>query len=129
MKNTALSGFLVLTATIVSISARANSDVVCVDRDLQDATFAATFQNLGTSDAKVELSVPTDESSVETYSGQCSSDEGAIELAVTCQIMTSTDSGYQVRLFSTGGSSLTASVTPWSMVGDGNTIVIPCDRN
>jgi hypothetical protein len=119
--------FMTLSAASAHAAAEINeSKIVCVNRDLQDATLSATF-TLGEK-AEVRLFVPSGETSGERYTGECRSDEGAIEMALTCNVMTSTDSGYSVRLYSIGGPSLTASITPWSMLGKGETTSVPCDQ-
>lgn len=109
------------------LSAFAGQKVVCVDKRFQDATFSASFE-LKDPKSSVDLFIPDGETSGVTVSGECQRDAGAIEMAMTCNVMTSTDSGYEVRLFSIGGSSLYASVTPWSMAGKGESIPLPCDN-
>ncbi len=118
---------LIVLALINSsaISAFAAKNIICVDKQFQDATISANFK-LKKSKSTVNLFIPTGETTGTTFSGVCLRDIGAIELAVTCNVMTSTDSGYEVKLFSIGGPSLYASVTPWSMAGKGQTIPLPC---
>ena len=82
--------------------------------------FIATFEtNRFTRKMTVSLTVPakSPEGKSEAYTGECAQDKGAIEAAYTCNAMTSTDSGYEVRLFSIGGSSLHASIQAWNMMG------------
>ncbi|MCC2680241.1 MAG: hypothetical protein K0R29_2817 [Pseudobdellovibrio sp.] len=123
-----MKNLIVITiATLTTLSTFAK-EVVCVDRRLQDATIAATFQ-LDAKGSSVSLFVPTGETSGEVYKGECRRDEGAIELAITCNVMTSTDSGYEVRLFSFGGPQLGASVAQWSMAGKGEAWPLPCDKS
>ncbi|MEK6774278.1 MAG: hypothetical protein AABY64_10080 [Bdellovibrionota bacterium] len=124
MKNLIVMAIMSIFAT----SASAGKNVLCTDRKIQDAHFVAKFFDTGVEGAKIELSVPTGESSAKTLSGICFPDQ-SVELAITCSVITSTDSGYQVRLFSAGGSELKASVTAWSMAGMGKPTILPCDKN
>lgn len=117
--------FAILNLSV--LSAFAGQKIVCVDKRFQDATFSANFE-LKNPTSTVDLFIPDGETSGVTVSGECQRDAGAIELAMTCNVMTSTDSGYEVRLFSIGGSTLSASVTPWSMAGKGQSIPLPCDN-
>ena len=120
---------VVLLMSIVATSAHANKNALCVDRKIQDGNYIARFSNLGTQAAKIDLSVPKGESSAKAFSGICFSDQESVELAVTCSVMTSTDSGYEVKLFSLGGKELKASVTRWSMAGMGKPTILPCNQN
>ncbi|MDZ4661696.1 MAG: hypothetical protein SGJ18_08755 [Pseudomonadota bacterium] len=122
MKKVIIVAFVSLTAMSAFAADR---KVLCVERNIQDAFYSADF-NLMT--PKVDLFIPSGETSGNIVSGECRRDEGAIELSLTCNVMTSSDSGYEVRLFSTGGRSLHSTVTPWSMAGKGETISLSCRR-
>ena len=110
---------MIAVVSFSALSAFGDTNVTCVDRTLQDSVFSTTFK-LSASNSKVDLFVPSGETSGDIYSAECHGDKDAIELAITCNVMTSTDSGYEVRLYSIGGPTLHASVTPWSMAGNGN---------
>ncbi len=120
---------VMLIMSIVATSASANKNVLCIDRKIQDGSFVAHFSAIDTQAAKIDLSVPTGESSAKTLSGVCFPNQESIELAVSCGVMTSADSGYEVKLFSLGGKDLKASVTPWSLAGMGKPTILPCDKN
>lgn len=120
--------FVVLAVMSLSaVSAYAGRNVVCVDRDAQDSAFSANFE-LGASSSTVELFVPNGETSGEKLTGECRADEGALELSMTCDIMTSSDSGYEVHLFSIGGPALFATVTPWVMGGEKQIFTLTCGK-
>lgn len=97
----------------------------CYNPDIQDSQLSATFSFLG-EDASVTLFVPAGETSGQTFEATCKADSGAIELAYTCNVMTSTDSGWEVKLFSIGGSKLKASFQPWNMQGKGEVTSVSC---
>ncbi|MGE0528635.1 MAG: hypothetical protein AB7G93_08530 [Bdellovibrionales bacterium] len=94
----------------------------------QDGVLAATFTGLQPgSITMVQLLVPTGESSYNPYAGSCTPDAGADEFAVTCEVMTSTDSGYTVRLYSEGSPELVATAQAWSMAGKRDPIAMKCE--
>ncbi len=101
------------------------ADVVCRE-DVQDATLTATFKNLGKADATVSLFVPRGETDGKVFEGSCRPLEGAIETFVECSVMTSGESGYEVSVYSLGGSRLQSAVTGWTMKGKGRTTILPC---
>lgn len=120
-----MKNILLAIVLLASGSAFADMNVSCVDQKAQDPQFSASFK-LTQNSAKVDLFILSGETSGSTVSGECRSDDGAIELSITCSIMTSSDSGYEVRLFSIGGPSLHATITPWSMAGKFKTTVLSC---
>ncbi len=122
MKTTLLAFIFLASGTVF-----ADETILCVDREIQDSTFSANFILKQTS-STVDLFIPDGETSGKTVSGECRRDEGAIELAITCNVMTSANFGFKVKLFSIGGTALHATVTPWSMTGDGQPITLPCDK-
>ena len=121
MKNLALITLL----SLQPLSVLAEDTILCIDRSLQDASYSAAFTT-GKAGTKISLFVPSGESDGQRYSGNCRSEQGSIELSLICTVKTTCHSGYEVRLFSIGGSELTASITPWSSAGQGKSITIPC---
>lgn len=115
---------LVLMTLCSSVFAR---EVICVDDFNSESPTVAQFKNIGTKEAFVELFIPKDETEGSTYTALCSKDKTAIEFSVSCNVMTSTDSGYQVRLYSKGGAELTATVTRWNMIGSQKPKTLSCD--
>ena len=126
MKNLIIVASLLFSSNVF---AKPPQDVTCVDRNLQDATLVASFIEVGDSDARVKLLIPTDENSVKTYTGDCTQDTGSLEFAQTCSVQGPDDVGFVVRLFSMGGSDLFASVTPLTMAGPMPATNLPCDKN
>ncbi len=115
-----------ITALVISHSSFAR-DVICVDDFNSDMPTVAQFKNIGTKEVFVELFIPKDDTEGTTYTALCAKDKGAIELSLSCNVMTSTDSGYKVRLYSKGGSELTASVARWNMLGTQAPKNLACD--
>ena len=112
---------LMVSCLFLSVIASADQTIVCVDREIRDSSYAAEF-NLKQSVPTVELFILSG-----ALDGECQYDEGAIDLSLTCNVMTSTDSGYEVKLFSTGGSSLKATISSWNMAGKDEPISLPCE--
>ncbi len=109
---------------LATLSAQA-AEVSCTDTGTK---ISARFINIESRNTQLELFVNNDDaSSVSKYAGQCRSAPGAIELSLICNVMTSTDSGYEVRLYSTGGATLRASAKTWSMAGSGQVTPLKCD--
>lgn len=91
-----------------------------------DTPTVAQFKNIGSKEAFVELFIPKDDSVGSTYTALCTKDKNSIEMSVSCNIMTSTDSGFKVRLFSKGGPELSATVAAWNMMGTRSTKSLSC---
>lgn len=117
---------LILIATLVFSFSSFAREVICVDDFNSDEPTVAQFKNIGTKEVFVELFIPKDDSEGSTYTGNCKKEPG-IELSISCNIMTSTDSGYKVRLYSKGGAKLDASVARWNMVGTQKAKILACD--
>lgn len=115
---------IVLMALCSSAFAR---EVICVDDFNSEAPTVAQFRNIGTKEAFVELFIPKAGNEGKTYTALCIKDKNSIELSVICNVMTSTDSGYQVRLYSKGGTELNASVTLWNIIGSQKPKILSCD--
>lgn len=96
-------------------------------RHVQDSSTIVRFVNVGKA-MTARLFVPAGETAGNWVTGRCKSDTGAIETSYTCNLFTSTDSGYNVRLFSIGGSQLYASVQSWSRRGKGPLQQLSCDK-
>jgi hypothetical protein len=119
---------LIVLSFLLLVSApsfAAGRTVVC-KRPVLDASLSATFTNVGKTGMKVSIFVPTGEFSGRRHQGPCRAQAGAIEASYTCTVFTSTDSGYDVALFSIGGPGLTATVQSWTMVGPGPKESLPC---
>lgn len=119
-------GILVLVI-LISTAAFADKSVVCVNREIQDSSIIAKF-TLKEVGSKVDLSIPWGETNSKTFSGECKREEGAIELAVTCIVLATSDLGYEVKLFSIGGSSLFATVKALGMSPFVELISLRCDK-
>jgi hypothetical protein len=115
---------------VMSFGISATADVpdihLCVDREMQDASYSAEFINPFSANPMVWLFVPNGKTEGITYSAPCQPVQGADEFAITCNVMTSTDSGYRVNFGSTGTSEMVAVVIPWSMSGNGQPVGLPC---
>jgi len=96
-------------------------------RHVQDSSTIVRFVNVGKA-MTVRLFVPAGETAGNWVTGKCKWDTGAIETSYSCGIFTSTDSGYNVRLFSIGGAQLYASVQSWTMTGNGPLQQLTCDK-
>ncbi len=96
-------------------------------RNVQDSSTIVRFVNVGKATA-VRLFVPAGETAGNWVEGRCKWDAGAIETSYTCNLFTSTDSGYNVRLFSIGGADLFASVQSWTMTGNGPLLQLKCGK-
>lgn len=76
------------------------------------------FTGVGSGNMEAQFEVVEGALKNKTFkSSSCDSEPGAIEASYICQIATSTDSGYEVRLASIGSSSLYGSVQAWTMSG------------
>jgi hypothetical protein len=142
MKKTIVMIAMGLLATTAFSFAYANTNVVCSDHRVEGQSLVATFK-LDSSNSNVELFVPPEMSafsgtgttsgasakSGKTFSGECRRDEGAIELAITCNVITTPISGYKVRLYSIGGATLFASVTPWSRISKRPAVNLTCGES
>lgn len=117
---------IIFVALVTMCSSAFARDYICVDDFNSDTPTVAQFKNIGTKEAFVELFIPKDDSEGSTYTALCTKDKHSIELSVSCNIMTSTDSGFKVRLFSKGGSELSATVAAWNMVGTRYTKSLTC---
>ncbi len=79
-------------------------------------SWEATFKDLYTrKNPTVQLVTQFDEPG-QVSVGKCTYDEGAIELALTCEVPTQTHGIYTVRLYSPGDSRLGASVEGGDLV-------------
>ena len=103
-------------------------DLVC-RQDAQDNVYVAFFSNVGQKEMDVKLYVPVGETDGNLYEATCVSDQGAIEAAYTCEVFTSSDSGYSVKLFSIGSSDLYGSVKEWNMAGEYLPVPLTCDNS
>ncbi len=120
--------FALFTAlTLSTLVAYGADTILCVDQNLQDSGYAATFTQ-GKVGTDVSLFVPAGETDGLRYSGACKNEEGAIEFSIICRVSVTSNSGYEVRLFSIGGPDLTASVTPWSPAGKGRSVSLHCEN-
>jgi hypothetical protein len=100
------SFFKVLTAVaVLSIGFAAKAEIC------DNSKFSANFHR---ENGKSVVTL-TNKETGEHYLAVCEQQEGAIELAHACNIMASTDHGYEVFHGSIGGSQKVASVKSWSM--------------
>jgi hypothetical protein len=108
--------YLLVSVMMVNVSAMA-SEIVCVDRNIQDAQFTALFQ-INNEKASVEVDIPTDETSTEQALGECVSEEDVDDLSLRCDsVVTRSGVEYFARI-----DNLTATVSR-----DGQIITtIPC---
>ncbi len=74
----------------------------------RDATYSVAFSHI---DSELMVALTIRDRGVEsTYHGSCHHDEGAIESAITCDVSTTRQGSYIVRLFSVGSRGLYASL-------------------
>ena len=110
----------------VSATAVGNRSIRCVDHSAQDSTISGTFQNFATSKMTVSLSIPTGETTAEVYKGKCAKSAGADELAYRCNVMTSTESGYEVILASNGTAKMQMVVRSLGNSPTHDPVIVPC---
>ena len=118
------SGLSILPVSATNIASRS---IQCVDRSAEDSTLSATFQNFATSKMTVSLSVPTGETTSEVYKGKCAKIAGADELAYRCNVMTSTESGYEVVLTSNGTAKMQMVVRSFGEGSEREPMIVPCN--
>ncbi|HEX4922526.1 MAG TPA: hypothetical protein VFV50_00500 [Bdellovibrionales bacterium] len=106
-----------ILALVVLVGATAQADIVktitCIDKNVQDANFAATFRvqnGMVGLQASVRLFVPTGETSGVQFIGKCVRG-GNRATVVSCVVPTSSDSGYTVDLLTDGTRYSEATVT------------------
>ena len=92
----------------------------------EDGVLVATFNPKKT---EVSLFVPHGESSGKAFKGKCEQDKNAFELSLNCNVNTSTDSGYNVHLYSPGGAQLGATAAAWSMAGQQPAVNLNCGKD
>ena len=124
-----INNFFLTTALLVlSLPTMAieDEDVVCLSNTVSPIHHAQ-FSNLNTTAPKVTLVIKSKvDNSAKILNGTCKYESLAIESAMSCNISTSTDSGYRLFLYSKGGVELEASVAKWSMLGDGPRQLLNC---
>lgn len=118
---------LVLLAVSLAIPAFGRTITCRPKGKVQDSVTLARFTP-ARNGMTVRLFVPAGETAGNWVNGNCKWDTGAIETSYSCNIFTSTDSGYNVRLFSIGGSQLYASVQSWTMGGNGALQSLVCNK-
>jgi hypothetical protein len=116
-----------LLIAIALFGLNAQSATAASYRCSDEKTVLANFA-LSPVGSTVNLVVHSEGTKNQSYTGVCSSEEGAIELSLICQIMVSTDVRYEVRLYSIGGPDLFGSVTRWTMEGQGQQKHLPCRK-
>jgi hypothetical protein len=112
----------ILAIALVSsfaMSAQAATQVTCFSDVVGQPQHVAIF-TLGAGTPVASLTLPNGK----RYSGTCTS--AGRETNVSCNVQMNSDYGYQVLLFSLGGSKLLASATAWSRGGQGRTIPMTC---
>ncbi len=112
---------VVLFAMGFAFSAHAKT-IVCSEPNMRASNYTVKF-DLDRYQSNVTVSSSDWD---EQFSAECTQDYGAIELSLTCNVNTSTDSGYTIRLGSIGNQSLAAALTPWSMLGKAKSINLVC---
>ncbi len=86
------------------------ADTIVCGTSRRYTTWEATFKDLYTrKNPTVQLVVQFDAPG-QAYEGKCTYDQGAIELALTCEVPTQSHGIYTVRLYSPGGSTLGVTV-------------------
>lgn len=109
---------IIATNTFPSIS-RANSDRVLVCGDIAKNSVILKFIQDGSGNLSGKLIPRKGYSEGTSFDVQCKPRQDTIENSYSCGAFTSTDSGYSIKLYSRNSSSLFASVTPWTMTGEG----------
>ncbi len=127
-----LTTFLFAVTTFgISLSAHAGftssggdptGDVLCVNQDMQDAYYAATFHQAFEQSPSVTLTIPGGEATTSSATGICAMDEDRPTFGISCLVKTLNGESYWVRLFSENNHSVQASV---NKIGDSKPLPLP----
>ncbi len=114
---------LLTTLILISVGTYAQAyDAVCMRPRVMDNQLTVTVKNVGSGQESVEVFVPHGEYQGQRYPGTCSAVSGAMK----CSVFSSTESGFEVLVKSSGNGRLTAEVTGWDMMGSRPVIKLPC---
>lgn len=105
--------------------ANSSGHLLCVNDQPNSKIIAVNYFNLHTDTPTVKLYLRSN-AGKKGLLGECKRDTMAIEGGFECNVMTSTDSGYRIYLYSKGDSHHDTSVVPWSMQGEKQPVSVPC---
>ena len=117
---------LLIVLSVILFAGLAQATVYnCVDTSIQGATLSARFD---TEKQTGSLTIPRGGTTVTSRTVKCSPPKpvaGKIAPLLTCNVNTTTDSGYEFSLNLKRGY-IAAVITPWSMIGPGPKTTITC---
>jgi len=94
---------------------------------VQDSSTIVRFDAVG-DDVEVKLLVPAGETAGNWMTGRCKFDARTDVTSFTCNLFTSSDSGYDIRLYSYDYANLHATVQRWTRSGKGPLQRLTCDK-
>lgn len=112
------------------MASQASEKVVCVDSNVMDGAFSASFSGLLSGMPQVKLYIPSGETSGKTKSGKCFEDRNSYGTAFTCLVKETLTTGYLVKLSSGDNLKSTSTVSDWKFEDNNSsfTVDLPCQK-